>query len=398
MKKILSALLIIPFLLTFSCTAETEETTSSLAPSSEVSLTEETDETVITDLPEPSEEISGAEKILSEMTLDEKIYALFIVTPEQLLENKKALTDEDYVTDPSPELLKAISDRPVTGVVLFGGNIKDPDQLKALTEVFCSSGMIVSIDEEGGDIVRIAADPDFDVPWFLPVNESQNPYNMYEQISGYLSDYGFNTDFAPVADIAFRGGGVIGSRSFGEDPASVSLAVEESVKAFNSCGIICVLKHFPGHGGASSDSHFGTAVLDKTLDQLMNEEFVPFSSGISSGAPMVMVGHITVPAVTGDLPSTLSPTMMSVLRDELGFEGVIITDSFWMEAITDKYGSGEASLMAIEAGADIVLMPDDLDEAYKAVKDAVENGRISEEMVDQKVLRILRMKETYGIL
>ena len=391
------------FALVFLCScsktpADTPATpidTTGITTATEVSLITEgtqTDPTITTETAQDEYQIT-----IDSMTLDEKIYALFIVTPEQLLGSDKPINAEDYVTEQTPDFLIALDKKPVSGVVLFGGNIINPEQITALNQAFNSRGMFVCIDEEGGDIVRISGNPEFDVPWFLPPAECDDPYTMYMEISIYLREYGFNFDFAPVADISVDGGGVIGDRAFGSDPMTVSSKLEDCLEVFRDFGVVSCLKHFPGHGEASADSHFGAALVDKSLDDLKKYEFIPFATGIENGAPVVMVGHITVPEITGDLPSTLSPEMMSILRNDMGFEGVIITDSFWMEAITDEFGSGEAALMALEAGADIVLMPDDLDEAYKAVKAAVESGELSEEDIDSKLLRILKLKDEYQI-
>ena len=378
------------------CNSVTSETSVTMAPTET-----ETEPTVtVTSVTEPVPTETEADEIsvmIDQMTMDQKIYALFIVTPEQLLGSDKPIAAEEYITEQTPELLSALDEKPVSGVVMFGGNIIDPEQITDLNEAFNSRGMFVCIDEEGGDIVRIGGNPNFDVPWFLPAAETNDPYGMYMEISIYLKKFGFNLDFAPVTDISVDGGGVIGDRAFGSDPQNVSSKLEDSLEAFRTFGMVSCLKHFPGHGAASADSHFGAALVDKSLEELEKYEFIPFVTGIENGAPMVMVGHITVPQITGDLPSTLSPEMMSILRNDLGFEGIIITDSFWMEAITNEFGSGEAALMALEAGADIVLMPDDLDEAYKAVKAAVESGELTEEEIDAKIERILKVKKEYGI-
>lgn len=393
---------LIPVLaLVFLCSCSktpAEAPTESTAATMITTSTEQTTERSQSDPIVPTETSLDEYQITVEsMTLDEKIYSLFIVTPEQLLGSDKPINAEDYVTEQTPELLSALDSKPVAGVVMFGGNIINPEQITYLNEAFSSRGMFVCIDEEGGDIVRIGGNPEFDVPWFLSAGECDDPYTMYMEISIYLKEYGFNLDFAPVADISVDGGGVIGNRAFGSDPQTVCAKLEDSLEVFKNFGMISTLKHFPGHGAATGDSHFGAALVDKSLDELKKYEFIPFAKGIEEGAPVVMVGHITVPEVTGDLPSTLSPEMMSILRNDLGFEGVIITDSFWMQAITDEFGSGEASLMALEAGADIVLMPDDLDEAYKAVKAAVESGELSEEEINAKLIRILKLKDEYGI-
>lgn len=388
--KLIPTLLLI-FL--FGCSSTTAP---SVAPS-ETSVitdttvtTETTVETTVTETTLPTETTETTEPEI--VITDEDIYSLFVVTPEQLIGDDKL----DYVTEVTPELQTALDSKPVTGVVIFSGNIEDPDQIKALNSEFNSRGMLVCIDEEGGDIVRIAADEDFDVPLFSNAAEEIDPYTRYTEIATYLQDYGFNTDFAPVADIAFDETSVIGDRAFGSDSSTVSTQVMSSCKAFNDAGMIYSLKHFPGHGGTTADSHFDTAVLYRTREEL-DTEFEPFVAGISCGAPMIMIGHIDVPEITGDLPSSLSSEMIMILRYDLGYEGVIITDSFWMEAITERYGSGESAVMALKAGADIVLMPDDLDEAFIAVRTAIDNGELSKEEVVSKLERIKALKESHNI-
>ncbi|MCD7738252.1 MAG: glycoside hydrolase family 3 protein, partial [Lachnospiraceae bacterium] len=171
------------------------------------------------------------------------------------------------------------------------------------------------------------------------------------------------------------------------------------VQGFHDGGILCMLKHFPGHGDTATDSHEGYTELDKTLEELEEVEFLPFEGGISAGADFVMVGHISVPQVTGDdLPATLSGTMIGILRNDLGFDGLIITDSMQMEAITDRYTSAEAAVMAIQAGVDMILMPENLQEAAQGVIEAVETGQISRERIEESVLRILETKIRAGII
>ena len=287
--KLIPTLLLI-FL--FGCSSTTAPSaTTSAAPSE---TTETTVETTVTEtetettLPPETTETTEPEIVIT----DEDIYSLFVVTPEQLVGDDKL----DYVTSVTPELQSALDSKPVSGVVIFSGNIEDPDQIKALNSEFNSRGMLICVDEEGGDIVRIAADEDFDVPLFSNASEETDPYLRYKEISTYLQEYGFNTDFAPVADIAFDNTSVIGDRAFGNDADYVSTQVMSSSRAFNDAGMIYSLKHFPGHGGTTSDSHFDTAVLYRTRAEL-DTEFEPFVAGISCGAPMIMVGHIVVPEI-----------------------------------------------------------------------------------------------------
>ena len=172
------------------------------------------------------------------------------------------------------------------------------------------------------------------------------------------------------------------------------------MEGFREAGMISCLKHFPGHGDTSADSHTGSVSIDKTLEQLEQAELPPFRGGMDAGVPMVMVGHIACPNITGNLlPASLSPKLVGeLLRQQMGYEGLIVTDAMDMAAITDQYGPGEAAVMALEAGCDMVLLPADLAEATAAVRQAIEEGRLNLSRIDESVLRILRLKLDYGIL
>lgn len=165
-------------------------------------------------------------------------------------------------------------------------------------------------------------------------------------------------------------------------------------------GVLACLKHFPGHGSTEADSHLGTSVTDRTLDELREAELLPFRAGIEAGAGMIMVSHMSAPAVTGDnTPCDLSPAVVTdLLRTELGYDGVVITDAHNMGAITANYTPGEAALLAIEAGCDLILMPDDLDAALQALRDAAADGTLTETRIDESVLRILTLKAKAGLL
>ena len=201
-------------------------------------------------------------------------------------------------------------------------------------------------------------------------------------------------DFAPVADVTMEGAeSALGNRSFGSDPQVVGEMVSNVVGGMEGTGVSACLKHFPGLGSASDDTHDGRVEISKTLEELKAVDLVPFSVGIEAGADFVMVGHATVQAIDGDLPASLSGRVITdILRGELGFEGVIITDALDMTAITEYYTSEEAAVMALEAGADMLLMPEDFEAAYNAVLAAVQDGRISEERIDESLDRIYRVK------
>lgn len=226
-------------------------------------------------------------------------------------------------------------------------------------------------------------------------------YRVGYTIGTEIAEFGFNLDFAPVADVATNVlNSVIGSRAFSSDPQIAAAMVSSAVKGFSDAGMICTLKHFPGHGDTTEDSHTDSAVTYKTLQELRACEFLPFSAGIEAGSDMVMAGHIIAAEADGSgLPASMSRYMLTdILRDELGFKGVIITDSLEMEAITDHYSQKEATVMAVDAGVDIILMPAQLEEAVDGLESAVENGLISEQRIDESVLRILQLKEKYHIL
>ena len=189
---------------------------------------------------------------------------------------------------------------------------------------------------------------------------------------------------------------VVKYRSFGSDPELVARMAESELRGLNDQGIIGMYKHFPGHGGTTADSHEGYAYVDDTLDELRSGAFVPFQDGIDNGIPVIMVSHISCPNVTGDnTPATLSKMLITdILRDEMGFDGMVITDALNMGAITAQYSSSEAAVAALNAGADMLLMPEDFQSAYQGVLSAVENGTVPEERIDESVRRILEVKSS----
>jgi beta-N-acetylhexosaminidase len=193
---------------------------------------------------------------------------------------------------------------------------------------------------------------------------------------------------------------VIGTRAFSADAETAAQLVAACVSGFADSGTLCTLKHFPGHGDTATDSHLGAATTDKTLEQLQACEYLPFQAGIDAGADLVMVGHISAPEVTGDdTPASLSYELVTgQLRQALGFDGLVVTDSLSMGAITQNYAADEAAVLALQAGVDLLLMPEDLNLAMNGVLDAVADGRLSQERIDESVTRILTVKLERGIL
>ena len=235
-------------------------------------------------------------------------------------------------------------------------------------------------------------------PDMQEIGNTQDPeeaYRVGETIGRYVKELGFNVDFAPVADVASNPDNqVIGSRSFGSDAGLVSQMVAREVQGMQEQGVSASLKHFPGHGDTSEDSHAETAVSKKTADELRNMEFLPFKAGIEAGVDMVMIGHISVPAITGsDIPASLSEQIITgCLREELGYQGIVVTDSMSMGAIVNTYTSADAAVRALQAGCDMLLMPQDFQAARQAVLDAVKDSVLSEERLDESLRRIFRVK------
>lgn len=354
--------------------------------------------------PETSDEETEAEVLLRSMTLEEKIWQLFIVTPEQLLGTEEA------VTEVPGGLEEALREKPVGGVIFFAQNIVSPMQTRALLDGLQSAsrlGLFLSVDEEGGTVARVGKNAAMGTTRFgdmAEIGASGDPERARDvgrTIAAELGTLGFNLDFAPVADVFSNPANpIIGKRSFGSDPELVADFVTAAVEGFHEGGMLCTLKHFPGHGDTGEDSHTALAVTQKTLEELKECEFLPFAAGIAGGADLVMVGHIAAPNALGDsTPASLSEgAVTGLLREELGFDGVAVTDALNMGAVTALYAPGEAAVLAVQAGEDVLLDPEDLGASYQGILDAVEDGRLTEKRIDESVLRILRLKLQYGII
>ena len=341
---------------------------------------------------------------LAEMTLEEKVAQLFIVNPEAIIDIGQATAAGDATK-------AALTSSPVGGFIYFSGNLIDSEQTRTMlsaTQTFANeiSGlpMFLCVDEEGGSVSRIGGAEGFgienvgDMRAIGDAGDVQAAQSAASTVSGYLKGLGFNVNFAPVADIANSESTTMSSRVFGSTADVVSPMVSAQVKGYIDGGILCSAKHFPGIGGAMGDSHEVSIRTDKTLDELRAEELLPFKAAIDAGVPMVMVGHLICEEATGsNLPASVNPVLMTdVLRTEMGYEGIIITDSMSMAAITERLGAQEASLAAFEAGADMILMPVDYQEASRSIVNAVSSGRISQERLDESVARILRAKLSLG--
>ena len=344
----------------------------------------------------------AVEALLSEMTLEEKVYQMFIVTPEQL-------TGASKVTAAGNLTKQKLKEYPVGGLVYFSANLVSRNQTKTmLTKVQKYANEIegvdlfLCVDEEGGRVARVANNKAFRVKAVGPmakVSSEEEAYNCGETIGAYLSELGFNVDFAPDADVLTKSGSVvIGDRSFGSDAGLVTKYAVAYSNGLHAHGIMSTFKHFPGHGATEADTHEGYAYTNATYEELMATELQPFSAAQMCGVDLVMVAHISAPNVVGDdTPCSLSEKMITgILRTDLGYDGLVITDAMNMGAIAKNYDSGIAAKMAVKAGVDMVLMPSDFQAAYSGLYTAVRSGEISEERIDESVRRILTAKVKRG--
>ena len=334
--------------------------------------------------------------MMAEMSLDEKLCQLLFVTPEQL-------TGADTVSMAGEMTEQALEKYPVGGIIYFEKNLESREQISEMianTQSYSKIPLFIGVDEEGGRVARISRENlGFDViEPMKAVGEAGDPQRALEigrTIAGNLKPLGFNVDFAPVADVLLNADNTeIGDRSFGNDPNVVAEMVKQEVISLQENGISAALKHFPGHGSAKTDSHDGYSESTRTMEELRETEFLPFQAGIGAGADFVLVSHITMVGIEeNELPASLSKMFITdILKNELKYEKLVITDSLRMGAITDNYSSGDAAVMAIEAGADILLMPQDIDGAFTGLKNALESERIRETQVDERVRRILQVK------
>ena len=338
----------------------------------------------------------NVDEVISSMSLHEKVCQLFIVTPEQL-------TGYDVVTQAGDTTKEKLEEYPVGGLIYFAQNMEDYSQVekmindtKSYAKGICKAPLFISVDEEGGDVARCAdtiGTTKFE-PMFTYRDEGpETAFDNAKQIAEDISKLGFNLDFAPVADTwSNPSNTVIGSRAYSDDFSETADLVAEAVKGFSAGGVCCTLKHFPGHGDTAEDSHYFTAISNRTLEQLEAEEYAAFKKGISAGADMVMVGHITVPALDEEPASVSYKVITGELREKLGFKGIIITDSLAMGAVANEYTTYDLASKVFLAGADILLMPDDLPTAVKSIEDGVSEGRIDESRIDESLKRILLLK------
>lgn len=344
------------------------------------------------------EKING---ILKNMTLEEKVAQVLMVAFR-----KNQLNQPLHRLD--QKTIDTLTVYPVGGVILFSENIDTVEQTQGLIKSLQETSHIplfIGIDEEGGPVSRLHSSGKIPATK-LPGNDaigktkdSQYAYGVGRILGKELAALGFTMDFAPVADINTNPKNpVIGKRAFGQDAQEVAEMVAEMVRGLQEENISAVVKHYPGHGDTAQDTHKGSVKVEHDLSRLRQQELIPFKAGINAGADGVMTAHIQAPQATGsDLPATLSKELMGLLRQELGHKKLIFTDALEMGAISRHWTSGESAVMAFEAGADVLLMPESLEDAHGALLKAVQEGRITEERLEESVERILSVKYDRGL-
>ncbi|ASU85460.1 glycosyl hydrolase [Nocardiopsis gilva YIM 90087] len=336
-----------------------------------------------------------AEDLLSDMELKDKVGQLLVLT----------------VSGTTPEVdSQAIEDYRPGGFIYFPENLESAGQIAALSnglqERAADTGagvpLFLGIDQEQGLVARLPIGARF--PDAMAVGATGDPdqaRTLARTTADELAALGINLDYAPVADVNSQADNpVIGVRSFGSDPDSVSEMAVAEAEAFQKSGVVPVAKHFPGHGDTDVDSHTGLPTIDKSREDWEKTDLPPFRAAVDAGVDAIMTAHVVMPQLDDSgAPATLSRDIIGgILRDELGYDGVVTTDALNMEGVRQAHDDGENAVRAILAGADQLLMPPDPKAAVSAVTDAVKEGRISEERLDESVLRILKLKARRGVI
>lgn len=350
-----------------------------------------------------------AEGILAGLSLEEKVGQLLM--PVLAGRDSAQVSTEDQNTNRTATgrsvPAEIVANYHLGGVIYLAKNIGTADQVDLLSAGLQQAaradsgvGLLVAVDQEGGRVNRIT-----DGVTVFPSAEVLSGDAAAVREAGYLTgrqvaDLGINVVLAPVADITRPDmASFISNRSYGADPQVVSKMVTASVDGLQDSGVAAAVKHWPGHGGTDVDSHLELPVLDISRQAWDERERIPFQAAIEHGVSIVLVGHLAIPSLdpSGSPATVSSPMIDGLLRTELGFDGVVMTDALNMGAV-EGIDPGRLVVQAVQAGVDILLVPPDLGIAYGALKAAVERGEISPERLDQSVLRILRLKERLGQL
>ena len=385
-------------------TAEAEPTDApeeTDAASDEVTDTDSSDETASDQTDAANQE--DAEAVLEEMvasqiagmSIEQKVAALFFVTPEQLL------GIETPVTEVGSSISEKLNQYPVGGIVLKEGNITSAEGLSEMVsnlQVFTQNSLFIGISDEGGE----------DSP-FITSGISENviasqketaeslgntgAYSAGISLGSELKQFGFNVDFAPLADVSLKDGSIAEQKGFGKDAATNAELARNVVKGLTDQSIFAGVKYFPGYGDATQEGNSGQIISQRTRDDL-KEEYAPYQEAIDAGAKFLMISHVSLPKIRGDKrPASLSPEIITdIVREEWGYDGIVITDYMDKSCIYQKYTYAEAAVGAIEAGADMILSTKNFAKSYNGILDAVKKGQLTEERIDQSLTRIYKVK------
>jgi beta-N-acetylhexosaminidase len=311
-------------------------------------------------------------------------------------------------SDMDKDAISLMQQYDIGNVILFGWNTRTFAQTEKLTEKIRSHNatdipLMIGIDIEGGSVTR------FKGQWkpFISsakklgqANDTERVFEQYKRIGEQLREIGINIDLAPVMDIAPHPSATfLGNRMFGSDPDKVAPLIGEAVKGLHAGGIASMGKHFPGHGNTAADSHNTLPVLGATLEEMETYELVPFQAAIDDGLDAMLVAHLSYPNVDSSITSVSPAIITDLLRDRMGFEGVVFSDDMRMKGIRNEYSVGEAAVLHILAGGDVVLigMHDSLQsEVLESLYQAVQDGRLTRERLEESVRRILKMKQKYN--
>ncbi len=332
---------------------------------------------------------------LEQMTIEEKVAGLLFVSPE-------ALTGVSGVKIAGSSTSEALSKYAVGGVIYSEANMESEDQFRELifnTNAFCKRELFFAVSDEGGEkspfvLSKILEEPIAGEKTTGETGGVAGAYSTALSIGSYLDRYGIGVNLAPVADTVMSESSFIAERSYGSDVNTVSSLVKSNIKGYEDKEINTCLKYFPSYGDANKDPGFGIVKTTRTKDDLAKTEIPIFQEGIEAGADFIMVSHVVAPQISGEsIPSCMSKVVVTdIIRNELKFDGVIITDAMKKSAIAQNYKQGDAAADAIIAGCDMILEPSDINKAYQGILSAVQEGTITEERIDESLYRIYRIK------
>lgn len=336
--------------------------------------------------PQPQDAV---EALLAQMTIEDRVGQILLARCNA----ETALSDIDTYH--------------LGGFVLFGADFESDTiaSFRAKADGYQAASpipMLLAVDEEGGDVTRISRYTAYRESKFPSLRKSWNSGGLEEILNiegekcALLSQLGINVNLGPVCDISDDSGAFMYNRSLGQDASTTAEVVTEVLSLYQSRGMGAVLKHFPGYGN-NADTHVGLAVDSRSLGQLESRDLVPFAAGIDAGAGAILVSHNIVEAIDDSAPASLSPAVHEYLRETMGFQGVILTDDLYMQAITDQYGVGEAAVLAVLAGNDMLCVTE-YQTQYQAILEAVYSGRIPFDTLDNAARNVLKWKQTLGLL